>query len=280
MSPPYVAIAPTSGMGNQLFMIAAALGYAERWGYEPVFWDEPTSSWEHKGSAFRIRAMFPQIRVLSAAERCGEWVLVKEAPQNVFTYTPLPFAQDKNVKLEGYFQSDLYGPSTFPTPPSPPALCAELIAHRWSNTFFLHVRRGDYLDASNRHHAVDLTEYWRTCLRQVAAATATAAGSEAICFVVSDDMAWCRKELVGIVGDAWNGEWLFAPEGLSDVETFFWLRSCDRGGICANSTFSWWAGWYVNRRMGAKATVYMPKVWGYAPLPPTRNLHPAWAKQI
>lgn len=269
---PLVAINPTSGLGNQLFMMAAALGYAERWGYEPVFWEEPTSSWEHKGSAFRVRTMFPHIRVLTAADRVGEWVIMKESWEGIFTYTPLPNAAGKNVKLEGYFQSELYGPSTFPTHPSPPSLCAELIAHRWSRTFFLHVRRGDYLHPANAHHAVNLAEYWRTCLR--------AMPQDGVCFVVSDDMAWCRKELVGIVGDAWQGEWLWCPAELSDVETFFWLRACDRGGICANSTFSWWAAWYVQRRVGngaSKASLYMPRTWGFPPLPPTPNLYPAWA---
>jgi hypothetical protein len=194
---------------------------------------------------------------------------VKESWDSIFTYNPLPHSGGRNIKLEGYFQSDLYGPSTFPTPPSPPALSAELIPHRWSNTFFLHVRRGDYLHPLNAHHAVDLTEYWRTCLREMPA--------ECTCFVVSDDMAWCRRELVGIVGDCWKGEWLWCPEGLSDVETFFWMRACGKGGICANSTFSWWAAWYLRRRMGSEATIYMPRIWGYPPLPTTRNLHPAWA---
>lgn len=262
---PLVAINPASGMGNQLFMVAAALGYAERWGYEPVFWEEPRSSWEHKGSQFRIQAMFPHIRVLGAEDRVGEWLILKESPEACYTYVPLPYAGGKNVKLEGYFQSDLYGPSTFPTPSSPPPLNAALIAHRWSDTFFLHVRRGDYLDPANAHHAVDLAEYWRTCMREM--------HEFRTCFVVSDDMDWCR-ELVGIVGDAWRGQWLWCPE-VSDVETFFWMRAC-RGGICANSTFSWWAAWYIRRRIGAEATVYMPRVWGYS-MPPTRDLYPAWA---
>lgn len=264
---PLVAVNPASGFGNQLFMVAAALGYAERWGYEPVFWEEPHSSWEHKGSQFRIRAMFSQMRVLSAEDRVGEWVLLKESPEACYTYVPLPNAGGKNVKLEGYFQSDLYGPSTFPTPPSPPALNASLIPHGWSNTFFLHVRRGDYLDPANAHHSVDLAEYWHRCLREMRGFRT--------CFVVSDDMDWCRRELVGIVGDAWQGEWLWCP-AVSDVETFFWMRAC-RGGICANSTFSWWAAWYIRRRVGDEATVYMPRVWGHS-MPPTRDLYPAWAR--
>lgn len=253
-----VAIQPSSGMGNQLFMMAALLGYAERYGYEPVFWEEPKTSWEHKDSLFRVKEMF-RLRVLTEEERKGSWTVLKEPAEAAFSYTPLPH-MNGNVKVEGYFQSDLYGPSTFPTPP-PPSLRAELIAHDWSKTVFLHVRRGDYLHPANAAHAVDLTEYWRKAVSFL---------REDTLFVASDDIAWCKAELVGILG--WKGKVLYA-EGLSDVETFFWMTACS-GGICANSTFSWWAAWYIRRRLGASAIVTMPKAWGFSS---TKDLYPAWA---
>ena len=263
----FVAIQPSCGMGNQLFQLAALLGYAERWGYTPVYWEEPDASWEHKGSQFRVRSMAP-LRVLTAEERAGSWTILREPWESNFSYTPLP-CPGTNVKLEGFFQSDFFGPSTFPTPPSPPSLTAALIPHAWKTTFFLHVRRGDYLHPFNTHHAVDLREYWRRCLREM--------DPTWTCFVVSDDMDWCQgsEGVRAIVGDAWKGEWLWCPKECSDVETFFWMRSCS-GGICANSTFSWWAAWYIRRRV-ADAGIYMPAIWGYPPLPPTRHLHPAWA---
>ncbi len=269
---PLVAIAPTSGLGNQLFMVAAMLGYAERHGHTPVFWEEPCKSWEHKGSQFRIKAMFPHIRVLTDAERAQPWTIVREHPQRVFTYEPLP-ALHGNVKLEGYFQSDFYGPSMFPTPPSPPSLTAALIPHNWVNTFFLHVRRGDFLHPANAHHAVDLTAYWRQCL--------AAMDPTWTCFVVSDDMEWCQRELVGVVERVgWKGEWLWCPAECSDVETFFWMRACGKGGICANSTFSWWAAWYIQRRVGNAAKLYKPRTWLTNSTLPTSHLYPSWAKQI
>lgn len=268
---PYVAIIPTSGFGNQLFMVAALLGYAEQHGHTPVFWDEPSSSWEHKGSQFRIKAMFPHIRVLTAAERTHPWTVVREQPEKVFTYASLPHIPG-NVKLEGYFQSDFYGPSTFPTPPSPPLLTPALLALPWHTTFFLHVRRGDYLHPSNSHHVVELRDYWRQSL--------TTMDPNCTCFVVSDDMEWCQKELVEIVGDAWKGQWAWCPTECSDVEAFFWMQACDVGGICANSTFSWWAAWYLVRRIGPTVCCFMPRQWGTYPLPPTTHLGPAWAKQI
>jgi hypothetical protein len=266
---PYIAVTPGGGMGNQLFIMAVALGYVERFGYVPVYWEEPKSSCEHRDSQFRVQDMF-KWRVLTEEERKGGWMLLREAPDAPFTYTPLS-CDGRNVKLEGYFQSDLYGPSTFPTPPPPLLLTPALIAHPWHRTFFLHVRRGDYLEPVNQHHAVELGEYWRICLRDM--------DPSWTCFVVSDDMDWCQSThgIRGIVGDVWKGEWLWCPKECSDVETIFWMVACERGGICANSTFSWWAAWYIRRRVGSRACVYMPRKWGNSGLPTVRHLHPSWA---
>ncbi len=280
MSKLTVAINPSSGMGNQLFMMAAALGYAEQHGGTVVFWEEPHSSWEHKGSAFRIRDMFPHIRILTEKERQETWVTITQPWDAIFTYIPLPSpppppppSSNNRIKLDGFFQSDLYGPSTFPTVPlKSPLNATEFIAHNWRSTFFLHVRRGDYLHPANTHHVVDLQDYWRKALRYFDPAKHT-------CFVVSDDMAWCQENLRRIVGSAWTGGWLWCEPHLSDVETFFWMTACEAGGICANSTFSWWAAWYIRRRV-ATPVLCMPETWGYPPLPPTRDLHPDWAKCV
>ncbi len=272
-----VAINPSSGMGNQLFMMSAALGYAELHGGTVVFWEEPHSSWEHQGSAFRVRDMFPHIRILTEKERKEiPWIVIKQSHEASFTYNPLPSPPPHtHVKLEGYFQSDLYGPSSFPTIPlKSPLMATEFIAHDWRATFFLHVRRGDYLHPANTHYTVDLQDYWRKALRHYDPAKHT-------CFVVSDDMAWCQENLRRIVGSAWTGGWLWCEPHLSDVETFFWMTACEAGGICANSTFSWWAAWYIYQRVESSQPVLcMPETWGHPPLPPTRDLHPDWAKCV
>lgn len=260
----YVSVKLSGGFGNQLFQIAAMLGYAERTGRTPVFFEPPPIPKEHARSAFRIRDMFPDIPLLKHAV---SWEILKEASEDVFTYKSLPNVVGEHVLLEGYFQCPAYGPKQrrLPLPPAPKQLHPALIPLPWHDTFFLHVRRGDYLSPYNRHHCVDLLEYYRTCLKRMNPAWT--------CFVVSDDIAWCKQNLK----DLWKGPIEWCPEECTDEETFFWLTAAERGGICANSTFSWWAAYFQQKRDGVPGSIFMPTPWGLPPFPPVRDLYPDWA---
>lgn len=299
----YVTAKLCGGFGNQLFQVAAMLGYAERSGgrHVPVFLEEfvgdDVKSWEHPSSSLRVRDFFPSIPVI-ARNAVDHWMVVKEKPENCYTFVALPVLEDHHVFLDGYFQSERYFPTDlekagFPTsPPLPPfapealpapfATFATLAATDWSRTFFLHVRRGDYLSPANRHHCVDLSSYYREALGEFEAGVAAAGEDPATwtCFVVSDDIAWCREAFAGDLGSAWRGKWLFCPAELTDAETLYWTTMVGLGGICANSTFSWWAAFFVRQQRGAadeQIRLFMPRPWGHPPLPPRRDLYPAWA---
>jgi hypothetical protein len=99
---------------------------------------------------------------------------------------------------------------------------------------------------------------------------------DSVCYVASDDIEWCRQELPR----QFEAVWLFCPEHLTDSETLQWMALCGLGGICANSTFSWWAGYYLHQQFGASATICMPAEWGKPPLPPARDIHPDWCLKI
>ena len=269
--PLLMAIHPASGMGNQLFMVAALMHFAKKHGYHPVFWDRCQEQWEHHHSVFDIHAMLAHIRIITETERTSlDWTTTHFGES--FTFISPPELPNTHIKLVGYFQAHAYVPRDFPTVPAPPRLATELIGTPWHRTFFLHVRRGDYLHPANAHHNVQLTEYWRTCLSEMSVGLT--------CFVVSDDMEWCQQHLINEIGAALceRFKWTWCPNTCSDVETFFWMTLCDAGGICANSTFSWWAAWYLKQRCGT-TSVFMPRVWGLPPLPPAQDLHPPWAKQ-
>lgn len=307
-SPRYVTAKLCGGFGNQLFQVAAMLGYAERSGgrHVPVFLEEfvgdGVKSWEHPSSSLRVRDFFPSIPVV-AQNVVDHWMVVKEKPENCYTFVALPVLDGHHVLLDGYFQSERYFPADvekagFPTSPPLPlfapaalqalpspssttgafATFATLAATDWSRTFFLHVRRGDYMSPANRHHCVDLSGYYREALAVFDGAAASVGEDPATwtCFVVSDDIAWCREAFAGDLGSAWRGTWLFCPADLTDAETLYWTALAGLGGICANSTFSWWAAFFVWRQAKAAARLFMPRPWGHPPLPPRRDLYPAW----
>lgn len=279
----YVTVKLSSGFGNQLFQVAAMLGYADKWGHTPVFVEPPPISQEHPNTAFRMDRLFPDIPLLSTeavTAAANPWKLLREHPSNAFTYVPLPQV-DGNVYLEGYFQSEKYFPTagiSLPPLKSPVVCQVDFFLNDWTRVFFLHVRRGDFLHPNNAHHCVDLTAYTDRCLRQFR----DAYGPNVQCLVVSDDMAWCRAHLPQ-QHPWWPATaWIWCPEEATDQETFFWMTVCERGGICANSTFSWWAAYFLHRSHTSNTALFcMPDTWGHPPaMPPARDIYPAWATVV
>ncbi len=261
---PYVTVDISDGLGNRFFKVAAALGYAEKYGHVPVFVDSMMDERSHPGPK-RICEYFPELQTKNSVLN---WITVEESRAGPYTYSELPNVAD-NVRLRGYFQTMKY----FPTAGVPrPAILRGLEA-RYKNFAFLHVRRGDYLLPICKHHVVDLTNYYRYALSLFADSTTRI-------LVCSDDMEWCRTNLVARYDDLISAErWEFLDKDANDYESLRAMTACGKGGICANSTFSWWAAyWNVGRAQpSGDAFFTMPSVWGSHPLPPITNLLPPWA---
>lgn len=260
---PYVTVKLTSGLGNRFFQVAAMLGYAERYGHTPVFvkeWIEPCS---HPGPK-SIMDFFPNIAALNVAGT-GAWHTITMSDNDAFRYVPLP-ASEIHVKLCGYFQSEQYFPSY--------KIYPECIINKGAvvpiGSAFMHVRRGDYLHPANHHHRVDLDSYYRTALSLFP--------DDCMILVVSDDIPWCRDELTRRYGDIVGAHrWMLAGEQTSDYHTLSLMAQCTAGGICANSTFSWWGAYFIEN---PGKIVTMPSTWGHPPLPPAVDIWPQWAVKI
>jgi hypothetical protein len=256
---PYVSARISDGLGNRFFQTAAMLGYAERHGHTPVFVKNWIHSTNHVGP-HNIHDYFPNIPTI---EPMAGWSLMEEPNGASYTYLELPDV-DQNLHLKGYFQTEKYFPRS--------GILRPKILHglesRYADFAFLHVRRGDYLLEVCKHHHVDLVAYYRYALAFFAA-------TDTRILVCSDDIAWAKANLVSIYGDLIPASrWEFF-EG-DDYTTLRAMTACGRGGICANSTFSWWgAYWNVGRLSGG--VYFMPAVWGHPPLPPAVDIHPAWA---
>lgn len=265
---PYVSVKVSDGWGNQMFKVAAMLGYAERHGHTPVFLGEPAVCREHGASQLYIRDQFPDIPVIPQDPlETGTWTVLKEPADACFTYLDLPRI-DGNVLLDGYFQSYKYLPTySLPAPTMTPAVIS-LLAEDWTQSVFVHVRRGDFMHPANAHHRIDIIGYIRKCLLEVEA--------DKKLFLVSDDMPWCKQELPKLLGE--ERAWIWCPETLSDRDTIALMSLCE-GGICANSTFSWWAAYFLTR-VQDDTKVFMPQPWGKPPLPPVRDIYPPWCKIV
>lgn len=202
------------GIGNQLFEVAASIGYAELYGME-----------------WRVQSDFTGIDHFNIPKEkyIDSYGLPRYHEPNFF-YENIPYSE-KGLQLYGYFQSERYFKH-----------CSKLIRHlfecpysekiKWKyrdqlalNTVAVHVRRGDYLTLSDYHYNLE-TEYYTQSMKRLKLLMPDA---YFICF--SDDIKWCKENI--------HADFFISD----DMFTEFHLMSYCKHFIVANSTFSWWAQW-------------------------------------
>lgn len=242
----------SDGLGNRFFQVAAMLWYTKRYGHNPVFVKQWILKNSHPGP-HDIEFYFPDIPVQDVSN--AAWSTFQPPFSAAHSFLEIPHTES-NVLLKGYFQAwqyvDIEVPSVLRT-----------IEFHIPNSFFLHVRRGDYLHSACKHHVVELTNYIRRA--------SSLFPSDATVIICSDDINWCKLALPNIIN---RTDYVFFDG--NDFQTVAMMVHCDLGGICANSTFSWW-GAYWGHRLDSNRLYTMPDLWGYAPLPPADDLLAPWA---
>jgi len=263
----YITVRLMGGLGNQLFQIATAAAQAIEHDIDFFLIDghfDGATTGSHPSKYYNTlyskipRKPIPEgIRALPYNER-------DFAYKDFSSYTASCKKNRMGLILKGYFQTEryfekhrdvikaLFTPaegldtyirtqtnlySAYPQlDPSEPA--------NGKKTAFIGVRRGDYCkDAHNISvHNPASMDYYRKAMAAVRAD---------VYYVMSDDIAWCKKQFKNKEG---GPEFIFFEEP-DDLRSFFFARLFDTY-ICANSTFHWWASYlsiYPN------PIVYTPK---------------------
>ena len=122
-----------------------------------------------------------------------------------------------------------------------------------NNSYFLHVRRGDYVGNSN--YDFPMEHYRSECFSQL---------SKDHIYVFSDDPEWCKQNI--------KYENMTIVQEPNELNTLYLMSRCWKGGICANSSLSWW-GSYLNNNPNKK--VFMPSKW-YKDFEPS-TIYPSYA---
>jgi hypothetical protein len=264
----------TGGIGNRLFEFAAALGLAEKWNREAVFFLPRCGPTNH-GPFDTIFRMFPTVPIVETSD---QWAEIQEPKKGVFTYFPFNDkpASDSSFVITGWRQTPLY----FPKKGVHASLGEALDKERWvtlqekyclksteqkRRTWFLHVRLGDYKDLP--HHQVNLTSYYIKCLEKVPRA------SKIIFF--SDEPHLCKQNFESAI-TAMDLQFQVCDES-DELETLSLMSQCWGGAITANSTFSWWGAYFAYMRSPNKESyrAFFPEVWGQG-LPPAKDIVPFW----
>jgi len=137
---------------------------------------------------------------------------------------------------------------------------------------FLHVRRGDYLNAPD-HHPVCSIEYYEKALSYF--------DDDCEVIICSNDIEWCKTQelfstdrfLISEGNDKY-GHSVMVVGGYDKLLIPYCdlcLMSLCSGGIIANSSMSWWGAWLQNDR----GKIVAPKNW-YGPSAnnDTKDLYP------
>lgn len=108
------------------------------------------------------------------------------------------------------------------------------------NMVFIHIRGGDYLEQRYAVHRIDLTAYYENAIK---------------CF--DDDTKFCifTNDIVYAKSFSFlqSINHIFIDE--TQVDTLNLMRNC-KGGICANSSFSWWGA-----RLNPNRKLILPSKW-------------------
>ena len=276
---PAVVAIVKGGLGNQLFIYAAARALALRTG-RALYLDvkrgyvADTYGRSYRLDRFPIQAaVMPEVwRVAPTLKHPRHKIvraLSKLLPRDRRTYLAerhhLPSAQltalqpqRERVTLHGYWQDEAYFAACADTiraeltPPAPVDVRNRELGLRLAegDAVFVHVRRVHYPELLTADYYQKAVSQARTRL------------SKPRFVLFGDDLAWltARVDFGGAEVEAIEHN---AGDELADL----WLMTCCRHAIIANSSFSWWGAW-----LGTKAgrQVYAPASVAYGPRPPLR----------
>lgn len=242
----------TGRLGNQLFQIAATLSHAADVKDTAKF-----NSWEYNKYMLN-----PIDDTLDTTYDCiFDGIFHEPVLSLQFNYLPLP--QQKNIILNGFFQSEKYfskNKDLIIKHLKPKNDFLRVVRNAGSeflnlqNTVAIHIRRGDYLTKPDCH-PVQTIDYYKMAVNKLQEDHFLY--KEKINIVVfSDDIEWCKQNINA-------KDQLFSVHyvsGNSDIVDLYLMAQCNHH-IIANSSFSWWGAWLAQNMFDQKGITIAPSEW-------------------
>lgn len=279
MSSAVIAIVK-GGLGNQLFIYAAARALALRTGRSLYLDARRGYTHDDYGRSYRLNRFPLQAMPMPEAWRIAPTLkhprhkiiraVSKLLPRNSRSYIAerhnLPPTQltelephPARITLLGYWQDEAYfadhadtirGELSPPAPPDPQnlALGEKLVA---CESVFLHFRRVRYEHLLGR-------DYYQAAIDAVVAKL-----THPRFVLFGDDLDWPRQNL-----DFRGANVESVPHNSADELADLWLMSRCRHAIVANSSFSWWGAWLGDAAAGR--LVFVPAQVGWSLAMPER----------
>ena len=244
-----VSVYLQGGFANRVFQVLAALQYSKEHNKQFIVYKTNIYANPHeKDTDIYIYKLFPDIANGTGLVRYQHILDYIKTP---FTYTNIPYF-DGNLLLKGYFQSEKYFPSNVP----------DISTTYYTNTYFIHIRAGDYL--TNPYHYICLKQYYKRCIDLIRTKDPLS-----IFLVFSNDNTYAKKYMA-----EYDIQYTISDITIA-YYTLIEMANCS-GGICANSSFSWLGGYF---QKGHRGIVCMPSKWINNNFP-TTDLYPPWATVV
>ncbi len=219
------------GLGNQLFQMAMGYSLARAVQYEFYFPTTVSPVTHHSGQNY-FDSIFRNMRRFQYSPSFLPTIVEEPGIDIDWSQT---VKEDKHVCLTGYFQDYKYQDKDF----------VDLLVLPKTPTLegvFLHIRGGDYV--GHWQHDVGLEEYYKTAVSLFPVGT--------MFYVFTNDIPYAKTlSFLNTIPH----EFIEEPD---EVKTLSMMRNCRYGGICANSSFSWW-GAYLNR--SEERVLVLPSKW-------------------
>ena len=241
------------GIGNQLFQIAAGYGIARKHNRLLILVNDNNPNTFNHNSYLNVYIdnIFRDNFLMINEEHVDKSIITYSEMNNIidcFTYNDKIIETSKinnteeNILLYGYFQNEKYFKDYkhdiikfFKNEYIISQLNKKYI--HLNHSFFIHVRRGDYVS----HHLYEINQhkyFWNSYFYLIRSRNFIHTPHF---YILSDDIEFCKQL------DIFNSYGMRRTfiENETPLNSLYIMSLCSFGGICSNSSFSWW-GSYMN----------------------------------
>jgi hypothetical protein len=271
----FVTVWLRGGLGNQLFMVSAALAYAMVHSRCLVLPNEELNPHRRSRpySESVLRAFWIDTTNLGPLTESSGLKVERISEVNAYGYEILRSSSESLVRLEGYFQNyqyhighrsqlrQLLGPSN---------TVYEMIKLKYPDLLHsgiaIHVRRGDFLKwndlypiPSTQYYSASINEFSNLWTRKSQQSQTKNTSVNSLSphpptfFIFSNDFEWVRGQ--SLFSSLPGNVVLVTDE--DEVMSFYMMILSRYGIICANSSYCWWAAFL----MESSKKVIFPSRW-------------------
>jgi hypothetical protein len=216
------------GLGNNLFQLAAALGFARKYNKTFQINKEFINNGPHANNAEYFNTIFKRFAPFIGLDNADE--IIEEDDTKTANYENIDSSPNKLLK--GFFQNIAY---IEPVRREFISLLSfnTAVANKYDklqHSMFIHLRGGDYKQSAM--HNLDLTKYYNNALKFCKSK------GVAHYYIFTNDKNYAQSQT--FLKDI---DHTFVDE--NEVDSLYLMSRCQLGGVGANSSFSFW-GLYLN----------------------------------